>query len=104
MSDDLETYESNTHVFMFKIWLEERAEGCRKAKWRGYIIHLLSGSKQYINDFNDVIHFTFPYLENLNIRIGWYWRLPGWLKQKKKKLFIGYHANNDDTKDFKADS
>lgn len=85
MSNHLET---NTRVFIFRVWLEEDAEGKRKAKWRGYITNALDGAEQYIEDLdlNEIIDFILPYLENTKVKISWTWRFLFWLKQLKKRL------------------
>jgi len=81
MSNELETYESNTLVFMVKIWVEERADGKTKAKWRGYITHIPSGARQYVEDLNEIIQFILPYLEQMGVRPGFSWQTVDWMRR-----------------------
>jgi hypothetical protein len=88
MSDDLESYETNTKVFIVKIWLEESSrEG--KAKWRGHITDITSGDRQYIEDLIDIVHFIIPYLEKLGVTTNWFWQFVIRLKQKRSKRDLG---------------
>jgi hypothetical protein len=83
MHDAPESYEENTKVFMLKIWLEgSHREG--KVRWRGYITNVIDGNRRYIEDLFEIFQFIVPYLEGLGVKIGWFWRLRIWMKQKKR--------------------
>jgi hypothetical protein len=62
-------YEVNTHPFVVKIWLEESAEEAGQATWRGYITHVPSGKRRYLQTLDDIIAFIVPYLEELGVEI-----------------------------------
>ena len=55
--------EESTHSFIVKIWLEEIASETTPAHWRGHITHVISGTRCYIEDINDVLAFMRPYLQ-----------------------------------------
>ena len=87
MSDELET---NTRVFTLRVWQEQRADGRKKAKWRGHITNVLTGREQYIEDLDldQILQFILADLEDMNVKIGWPWRLLFWLKQTRKKTIL----------------
>lgn len=60
--NDTELYEFNTHAFVIKIWLEDNA------RWRGYITHVPSGERRYIQTLSEIDDFILPYLENMGIQ------------------------------------
>ena len=47
---DIDQYEANTHPFVVKVWLEETAAEAGQATWRGYITHVPSGERRYLED------------------------------------------------------
>jgi hypothetical protein len=71
--------EPNTHSFIVKIWLEETTEEAGLARWRGYITHVPSGKRQHLKDLRDVPFFIAPYLEGMNVRLGFLWKVRQWL-------------------------
>lgn len=83
MTTDHESYEFNTHVFVVKIWLEEfHHEG--KGTWRGYITHVSSGNRKYIDGFLDVISFIIPYLVDMKAKISWMWKVGNLFTRKRR--------------------
>ena len=66
----MDLYEANTHPFILKIWLEEGPEENEPAKWRGYIIHVPSGARRYIDNLDDVLNFIIPYLERMGVYVS----------------------------------
>ncbi|HLA88784.1 MAG TPA: hypothetical protein VJL10_12230 [Anaerolineales bacterium] len=90
MANDLEPYENITRVFWIKIELKENQRAGRQTL--GDIKDVMSGEKQPIYDLHDIIHFIIPYLENMGIKIHWFWRLVSWLKRKRRKNNFG-HSN-----------
>ena len=83
MSNEPQTYENNTRVFMVKIWVEERTDGKIKTKWRGQIAHIPSNERRYFSDLFDIILFVLPYLRKMGIRIGFFWQFIDWYKSKR---------------------
>lgn len=89
MPTDYESYEFNTHVFVVKIWLEE-FHSDHKGVWRGYITHVPSGEKQYIDGFLDVISFIIPYLIKMRAKVNWFWRFEEIFRHKRRKNKLAY--------------
>lgn len=83
MSNELETYETNTRIFIVKIWVEERADGKIKTKWRGHIAHIPSNERRYFSNLFVIILFILPYLKKLGIRINFFWQIIDWYKSKR---------------------
>lgn len=50
--------ESSIHSFIIRIWLEETPEEARRAKWRGRITHVSSGTEGYFEDFGEIAPFV----------------------------------------------
>lgn len=66
----MDSIEDASHPFILRIWLEEPAEGARRAKWRGHITHVPSGERRYLEDLDDIKTFILPYLRDMGIRLG----------------------------------
>jgi hypothetical protein len=54
-------FESVTHSFVVRIWLEEDD----RASWRGHITHVTSGDRQYVERLADIIDFIAPYVDGM---------------------------------------
>lgn len=89
MTNDLESYDSNTHVFVLKIWLEEDNCG-RKHAWRGYITHIPSGQRYPLRDLA-IFLFVLPYLKKMNLQTNGIWQLKKFLY----RLVINNNKNGD---------
>lgn len=50
-------YESNTHVFIIKLWADEVTDEPGQVVWRGHITHVPSQRRQYIEDLFDIPAF-----------------------------------------------
>lgn len=86
MPTNFESYEFNTTLFVVKIWLEEIHDD-HKGKWRGYITHVTSGERQYIEGLLGILFFIIPYLIKMRAKISWFWRIGDFIiHQKKSKL------------------
>lgn len=103
MPTNYEAYEFNTHVFIVKIWLEE-FDPAHKGSWRGYITHVPSGERQYIDGFLDVISFIIPYLKKMRAKIAWFWRLGEFIRHKKKKNILNHAEDRSQENDQRAPS
>lgn len=62
-------YESSTHSFIVKIWLEETAEEAGQVTWRGRITHVSNGERHYLKDLDDISTFIAPYLEGMGVKL-----------------------------------
>lgn len=59
-----------THSFIIKIWLEERAEDLGRALWRGHITHVPSRARAYLRTLDDVTGFIRPYVQKMEVPTG----------------------------------
>ena len=67
----MRVFESKTHSFIVKIWLEE-ADGSEGAKWRGHITHVPGDERRYIEQLEEIADFIAPYVEGMKAsRTGW---------------------------------
>lgn len=73
--------EPGTHSFIIKIWLEETVEEAGKATWRGHITHVPSGTRRYLKNLGDITDFVTPYLEEMGVKPGLFWRARRWLRR-----------------------
>jgi hypothetical protein len=73
---DADSTSTATHSFVLKIWREETPADT--ARWRGRITHVPSGRYRYFDDLLDVLAFVAPYLEGVNMRPRFRWRLWRW--------------------------
>lgn len=97
MTEDLELFEANTHVFMIKIWLEEINVKDRQAKWRGYITHIPSGERQYVESLSAIISFIIHYLKEMGAQPSKIWQFLSAFKrfQKNQIMTVGWKDNNE---------
>jgi hypothetical protein len=58
----MRSFESKTHSFIVKTWLEETAATGR-AKWRIHITHVPDGERQYMESVQEIPAFITSYLE-----------------------------------------
>jgi len=80
----MDLYETNTHSFIVKIWLEETVEETGRAIWRGYITHVPSGERRPLKDLDDILVFISAYLTQMGVERGKSWRLRRWLRRWKQ--------------------
>jgi hypothetical protein len=76
-----DSYESNTHPFIVKIWLEETAEEAGRATWRGHITHVPSGEQRYLQDLDDILTFIAPYLKGMGVKPGPFLEIRLWWRR-----------------------
>lgn len=82
----VDLFESSTHSYIIKIWLEESASEAGPARWRGRIIHVPSGQQHYFQNLDDILIFIAPYLEERGVQLKKGWQLSQWLKQWNRYL------------------
>lgn len=56
-----DSFESVTHSFVVRIWLEEDD----RATWRGHITHVPSGDRQYVERLADIVDFIALYVDGM---------------------------------------
>lgn len=54
-----------SHSFIIKIWQEETAQESGKVSWRGYISHVISRRKRFLQSLDDIESFIVPYIEEM---------------------------------------
>jgi hypothetical protein len=72
-------YETSTHSFIVKVWLEERANESEPLIWRGHITHVPSGKRRYLRDLDEVTNFIALFLQGMGVQFGKCWRARQWL-------------------------
>jgi len=80
MANDLKPYENITRVFWIKIELKDN-QGKGNQNF-GDIRDVMSGTKSPIRGLLDIIDFIVPYMQQMGIRIGWFWQISIWMKKK----------------------
>ena len=53
--------------------------------WRGYITHVASRERHYVQSLFDISNFIVPYLMNAGARVGLGWRIWHWLYHRMGK-------------------
>jgi len=82
----MDLFESHTHSFIVKIWLEETAEEAGQAIWRGHITHVPGGQRRYVKDLDDISAFMAPYLQGIGVKLGRRWRVGNWLRRLRARF------------------
>jgi hypothetical protein len=72
-------YESSTHSFIVKIWLEERTDESDPLIWRGHITHVPSGRRRYLRNLDEITGFVALFLQDMGVQLGKFWRARQWL-------------------------
>ena len=75
-------YESSTHSFIVKIWLEERTNESEPLIWRGHITHVPSGQRRYLRNLDEVTNFIALFLQGMGVQLGKFWRAKQWLMHR----------------------
>jgi len=77
----MRVWDSKTHSFIVKIWLEETAEEDGKARWRGHVTHVGDEQRRYVETLDDLSAFIGSYLEEMGVRSEPRSRLGRWLNR-----------------------
>jgi hypothetical protein len=73
--------EATVHSFIVKLWLEvDDGEGKRTA-WHGYITHVPTGARRYLQSLSDVTEFIKQHLDENDARNSFKSRTGNWLKR-----------------------
>jgi hypothetical protein len=78
----MDLFESNTHSFIIKIWLEETVEEAGRAMWRGHITHVPNGERRYLKELDSISTFIMPYLHEMGVKFDMRWRVRQWLSKR----------------------
>lgn len=82
----MDLFDSNTHSFIIKIWLEETASEAGQARWRGHITHVSGGERRYLKDLDDITAFIALYLAGMGVELGYWWRVKNRLRRLRRAL------------------
>lgn len=63
----MELFETHTHSFVIKIWLEETADEAGQAVWRGQITHVPSGKQSFLGNLYEIPLLIAPYLQEVGL-------------------------------------
>jgi len=102
MANDLKPYENITRVFWIRIELKDNQGVGRQTL--GDIKDVMSGEIQPIYKLHQIIHFIIPYLENMGIKINWFWRLSRWFERKRRKNNFGFSNPTPEDGEHRANS
>ena len=83
----LDLFETSTHAFVIRIWLEDTAGEDANNLWRGYITHIPSGDKQYIQNLSEIFFFVISYIEKIGIKIPFKWRIAKLVRRKRYRKY-----------------
>ena len=83
-------FESKTHSFIVKIWLEETANDLGRPKWRGHITHVPDGERRYLESVHEITRFIDPYLDGTNAKPHWFRRMSRWLNRRRRDWVIRF--------------
>ena len=61
--------ETHVHSFVVKIWLEEVTEVPERTLWRGYVTHVETGERRYVQHLDDITAFIAHFLEQSGLLI-----------------------------------
>jgi len=71
--------ESQVHSFIVKLWLEEAGDETG-ARWHGYITHVPSGERRYLQELRDILSFVEPYVAETGADVTRDSRARSWLR------------------------
>jgi hypothetical protein len=77
----MDLFESRTHSFMIKIWLEDEEQ----KKWRGHVTHIPDGKRRHFESMNDILTFISTYLEMPEANPEEKKTLWQWLKRRQRR-------------------
>lgn len=73
-----------------RLWREPREVSHASPKWRGVIIHLISGKTRYFENLDDLVEYIIPFIEEMGVTAAqpegqdrWFTH---WLDSLRKKL------------------
>lgn len=71
--------ESKVHSFIVKLWLEEAGDETG-ARWHGYITHVPSAERRYLQELRDILSFVEPYVAEIGADVTRDSRARSWLR------------------------
>ena len=55
--------EASAQSFIVRVWIEETAQEAGETIWRGYVMHVPSGERHYVQTLGEIGEFIRPFLE-----------------------------------------
>ena len=80
---DTDEPESENQSFVVKVWIERQATASHETSWRGYITHVFSGRRRYVQELDDISAFIGSYLVRMGVTLPKRSRLRQWLKRHR---------------------
>jgi hypothetical protein len=77
--------ELPVYSFIVKVWLEETEQETGRTVWRGYITHVGSGKRRYVEDLDGIVDFIVSYLADIGVDPGIRWRVRLWLSRQRHR-------------------
>jgi hypothetical protein len=73
--------EATVHSFIVKLWLEDDDGEGKRTAWHGYITHVPTGARRYLQNLSDVTEFIRQHLDENDARNSFKSRKGNWLKR-----------------------
>lgn len=70
----MDSSEESNHAFIIRIWKEKREIQGASPLWRGFIEHVPSGKRRYLQDLAHIITFITPYIEEMGVKTSLFWQ------------------------------
>ena len=81
----MDRYETSTHSFIVKIWLEEPGGKAGAAVWRGRVTHVPGGERRHVRDLAGITDFIAPYVASFGAPTPGRRRLRRWFGARPGK-------------------
>jgi hypothetical protein len=73
--------EATVHSFIVKLWLEGDDGQGQRIAWHGYITHVPTGARRYLQSLSDVTEFIKQHLDENDAQASLKSRKSNWLKR-----------------------
>lgn len=77
--------ESDVQSFIVKLWLEGTAEENQRYLSHGYVTHVSSGERRYVNGLEGITEFIAEHLEMTGVKLSMGWRITLRSKRQRSK-------------------
>ena len=77
--------EAKVHSFIVKLWWEEACDEPGVARWHGYVTHVPSGERRYLQELLDILSFVKPYVAEIGADVTRDSRARSWLRWTRRK-------------------